>query len=141
MNIVRRNWLKATVRFHGIGDVPAHQALNLGTSDRRKIIINAEKMSREGAALKPGRTLGGVWMDQFVAQRQGVNLCETCVRTKGLWWKSNGYRPDWHPYGAKRGDCDGCGAFLVRLTPLYPEEKFNKLKLRIDPRYVINGTS
>tara|TARA_Y100000310_G_scaffold338867_1_gene429758 strand:+ start:2301 stop:2726 length:426 start_codon:yes stop_codon:yes gene_type:complete len=141
MNLVRRNWLKATVRFHNYGYVPAHQAVNLDASDRRKIVINAEKMSRAQAAIKPGRVLGGVWMDQFVAQRQGINLCEICVRMKGPWWKDNGYKPDWNPYGAKRGDCDGCGEILIRLTPFYPEESFNELKIRTDPRYVIKGTS
>ena len=58
------------------------------------------------------------------------------------WWKHNGYRPDVNPLGAKRGSCDGaCNAHLVRLIPFYPEESFEKLRLKPDPKNIIKGVS
>tara|TARA_R110002020_G_scaffold443256_1_gene654481 strand:- start:288 stop:725 length:438 start_codon:yes stop_codon:yes gene_type:complete len=145
MNTIRKNWYKATMRLPLVGHVPLRKALpnTLGTvSDRRKAITAANEKSRRFAFLKPQRMLGAVWMDRFVSSRQGVNLCDICARKYMDWWKHNGYRPDVNPLGAKRGSCDGaCNAHLVRLIPFYPEESFEKLRLKPDPKNIIKGVS
>lgn len=121
-----------------MGPVPLRKALPRNASEYRKTIIAAEKKMRPHAHFKTSQ-YGSTWMDDFVQQRQGVNLCLTCVQHYWHWWCTGGrnYRPDWSPLGAKRGDCDGCGTHLRRLTPFYPEEKYEAL--RVKARYLSKG--
>ena len=98
-------------------------------SERRKVIANAEKRSRHLAVLKPAIRLGASWIDDQVSGRVNINLCETCTRIYGYWWRKTHYRGDY--FNFKLSDCDGCATTLVSCTPFYPEESFKARKLKL----------
>jgi hypothetical protein len=61
------------------------------------------------AITKPGRRLGGAWLDEFVSAKKAVSLCPECERRYGDWHSKRNYR-----IRDRRvlTDCDGCGAEL-----------------------------
>lgn len=91
-------------------------------SDYRRIITEANKKSAHMVALKPGRKLGAVWIDDFVQRRQNVNLCEECWRKYDRWWLKYDYAPQWNIW--KRTDCDGCAKTMHLCVGFYPKERY-----------------
>ena len=117
--------------------------LPTGISGRRSIIAKAYQQAKPGLIVKPGRSLGAVWLDQFVSGRTGVNLCAVCVRLYGgpLQHPKYSYLPDL--VGLKLGDCDGCGGTgqPETLYPYYPSEKFNGLRLKPNQNLIVKGVT
>ena len=105
-------------------------------SFHRKVIAKAHLLANKFSPSKPGRYLGAPWMDQYVARRMPVSVCEVCSRMYGsaLSMPKYGYRIDLHPGGRKLGVCDGCAAGSddnpVDLIPYYPQEKYEDLRLK-----------
>ena len=109
-----------------VGDGKRKFFPKLTKSEYRKSIAEAFRRSDAVAGVKPERFLGAPWIDNFVAQRGNVNLCEECWRRYNDWWKRYGYRPEWKP---KLSDCDGCGHGPKYVTGFYPEERFSESML------------
>ena len=72
------------------------------------------------AVIKPERSLGAPWIDNFVALRRIVALCEDCYRKYDKWWKRYNYSPLWGHRVIS--DCDGCSRKTIYCTDFYPEE-------------------
>jgi len=103
----------------------------------RRQITDYARQTRPMAAIKPGRVLGGVWMDRFVSDRRNVVLCADCVRKYGNWHVRNHYRPQpaWlTPHMAHRADCDGCGEELAVVTRFFPEERYFASLIGVEAR-------
>lgn len=66
--------------------------------------------------VKPERQLGAPWMDNFIAQRASVALCEDCNRRYDKWWTHYDYEPR---NFSELTDCDGCSKRLVICTGFY----------------------
>ena len=78
----------------------------LTRADNRRLIESVNLQTRSVAIRKPGRRLGGGWLDEFVSAKKAVNLCATCAKRYGDWWSKRNYR-----IRDRRAltDCDGCG--------------------------------
>lgn len=91
-------------------------------SDWRRHITDIWKRTDAHVSVKPGRTLGAVYMDDAIAQRLGVSLCPDCVSRYG--WRAlcraHTYKVVWHP--KELTDCAGCGAKHVYCTGFWPQE-------------------
>lgn len=87
------------------------------------------KRSQHLRVVKPGRTSGASWLDEFVSRRKNFTLCESCARKYDVgWWKRFEYVSDWIGWWV---DCDGCGEFY-RCNMYYAEETARKVLL---PRF------
>lgn len=71
---------------------------------------------------KPGRRLGGAYIDEKVSERRVVTLCQPCVFKYGNWYKRTHYHADWG--WNYIGDCAGCGEVNTKVTLFHAEEKF-----------------
>ena len=91
-------------------------------SDWRRMITDLNNNTRPLAVVKPGRRLGGAWMDDLVSAGRSVSLCLECDKKYGASWRQR------HNYEARDllelTDCDGCGqelrfcrGFYLRLRP------------------------
>ena len=68
---------------------------------------------------KPGRRLGGAWLDDFVAQKKAVNLCvegNECAKKYGDWHSKRNYSARSRQVLT---DCDGCGRELQRCNSYF----------------------
>ena len=112
-------------------------------ADRRLVIANTYTQAKPSLITKPGRRYGSTWMDQFVQQRQGVNLCEVRARLYGPGLTSPKYNYRVDKYGLKLGDCDGCGGTgqPETLYPYYPNEKFEASRLKPNPNFIVKGVT
>ena len=71
------------------------------------------------AILKPTRTLGAAWIDDYVSRRMNVIMCENCRSKYGTWWRQYQYRPA----VATVSDCDGCAETLTPCVRFIPDER------------------
>ena len=112
-------------------------------ADKRKVIARTYLQAKPSVIVKPGRRYGSTWMDRFIQQRQGVNLCDICSTLYGsdLQGPKYSYRID--RTGLKLGDCDGCGGtgHPDTLYPYYPSEKFPQLRLKPNPNFITKGVT
>ncbi len=81
----------------------------LTTSDIRRVYTHANQKTRHLALIKPGRRLGGSWMDDFIGQKRSVTLCRDCESKYGNWYVGCHYE---RRTGEELTDCDGCGTEL-----------------------------
>jgi hypothetical protein len=88
----------------------------LSLSEWRRLITDANTRTRSISLVKPGRRLGGAWIDQFVAQGTSVSLCAECGKRYSDWQEKAGY--DCRDQ-IELTDCDGCGQELMRCRGWY----------------------
>jgi hypothetical protein len=88
----------------------------LTQSDFNRLTWDSHISSLQATLLKPGRRLGGAWIDDFVALGRQVCICEDCNRRYGDWWNGVQYRA----MEAVIGDCDGCGEPLMKCVKFSP---------------------
>ena len=87
----------------------------------RRAFREWEQKTHHATIFKPPAYLGAPWIDQFVALRKSVALCEDCFRKYNRWWKRYQYEPVWAP--KELTDCDGCAKTLAFCTGFYPAER------------------
>mgnify|MGYP003393746019 FL=1 len=79
------------------------------------------------AIIKPQRMLGGPWMDDYVALRMSVYLCDTCSAKYANWYPRFNYvkvpGPKFEKQPQKVADCDGCGTKCTYCDGFHPAEK------------------
>jgi hypothetical protein len=75
-----------------------------------------DKATRPMSVFKPGRVLGGAWLDQFISQRKAVCLCPDCVRKYSEIFVRVGYT---QRDSGSVTDCDGCGETPVLCAEYY----------------------
>lgn len=92
---------------------------NLSHSDIRNSYVKWDKDTLQRAHLKTERHLGAPWIDNFVATRRIVSLCELCYRRYDKWWVKHNYRPDWKAHRIL-SDCDGCSRRLINVVNFFP---------------------
>ncbi len=114
-------------------DIPLSQ-IPRSTSFHNKVIGNVHKKYNAISPSKPGRMLGGPWLDQFVSRRMGVNFCDVCIKLYGRdLTRQHSYRGDPNPGGWKLGVCDGCARGAddnpITLIPMYPAEAYAELRI------------
>lgn len=108
------------VNLKGIGKVPLSKFIPK-KSDLKKVGEELNRKTLPQAYIKPGRTQGAVWMDQFVARGKSVSLCMNCDHHYGTdWQRKYGYVPQ-RRY-REITDCDGCGTQLSFCTGFYHSE-------------------
>lgn len=90
-------------------------------SDWRRMITDLNNHTRPFSLVKPGRRLGGGWMDEFVSAGKSVSLCLECQKKYGNWNEKHGYEMRDQ---IELTDCDGCGeelkfcrGYYLRLRP------------------------
>ena len=141
-NAVKRNQHECRTKLFnnrtvGLDDLPRDIA------GRRAIIANTYRQAKPSLITKPGRRYGCTWMDKFIQMRQGVNLCDVCARIYGPALTSPKYQYRVDKYGLKLGDCDGCGGTgqPETLYPYYPSNKFEALRLKPNPNFIVKGVT
>lgn len=87
----------------------------LDHNDIRNLLMLWDRKTRHMAVIKPERSLGAPWIDDFVSQGKGVNLCHDCRNRYRDWYKKFDYHPRHSPV---LSDCDGCSE-LRKLCILY----------------------
>jgi hypothetical protein len=81
----------------------------LTQSDISRVYQHANAKTRHLALIKPGRKLGGAWLDHFISQKRSVSLCRDCEAKYASGVKRMNYeRRDL----TELTDCDGCGTEL-----------------------------
>lgn len=78
-------------------------------NDHRKMVESININTRQAALVKPGRRLGGAWIDEFVSAKASVSLCADCERKYGNWHEYCNYEKR---HQLEITDCDGCGQEL-----------------------------
>ena len=91
----------------------------LNRADAAQHSYRAYQRGLPAAQRKPGRQLGATWIEDIVARRGNVNLCEECYRRYDRWWERHDYRPDFQQW--KIGECDGCDKSFHYIVGFYPE--------------------
>ena len=121
----------------GLKDLPRDIA------GKRHVIANTYQKAKSSVIIKPGRRLGAPWLDRFIAIRTGVSLCDICSTLYGADLRSPKYSYRIDRTGLKLGDCDGCGGtgHPDTLYPYYPSEKFEQLRLKINPNLTTKGVT
>jgi len=101
--------------------IASFQVPLVGNAEAKSIVQQYHDLTKDFEIVKPGRTLGAVWIDDFVAQGKNVNLCEACWRKYHGWWHEYNYASDWVGWWAH---CDGCGEH-VRCNGFYPRARIS----------------
>lgn len=96
--------------------------LALSESDRIKVMLAKAKQTEHLALIKPDRTMGAPWMDEYVHTRMSVYLCDGCSKRYDRWYEKYNYvfiarAPQ------KLADCDGCGKRFAWCNGFHPHEK------------------
>lgn len=86
----------------------------------RRTYENYNRVTRPLAVIKPGRRLGGAWIDELVSGRRAVSLCAACGKKYGDWHARVGYE---QRSQLELTDCDGCGTELSLCYGYYASLK------------------